>query len=194
VTEPSDETRDQPDSEADEDSVTAELEKFETLPDQAKNDLAQRIALRMVRMERRYHRGPLPDPKTLQGYEDVVPGSAKQIINQANAQTDHRMRLERMAIEANLGNSKRGQWFGFIIAMAVVGVGALAVFTGAGLIGLGLILPGLAALVGVFVYSQRQQQGQLQERRDAFPAAAEPPSALRSAIEQEGEEGADRQE
>jgi len=123
-----------------------------------------------------------------------VKGSAKQILDQARDQTDHRMQLERMAVEAGINNSKRGQWFGFIIAIAVIGAGALAVLTGAGSVGLGLILPGLAALVGVFVYSQRQQQQQLQEGQDAFPTGEEPPSALRRAIKHGREPDAERQE
>jgi uncharacterized membrane protein len=189
VTEPGDEPRERRAPEGDDGQELEASEVLEGIPEEVKDEIVKRV----VRTEASFYRAPVPPPGTLQGYEDVVKGSAKQILDQARDQTDHRMRLESKALDASIENGKRGQWFGFSIAMAVVGVGALAVFTGAGLIGLGLILPGLAALVGVFVYSQRQQQGQLQEGRDAFPAIEEQPSALRS--ETEGrEEDAGRQE
>lgn len=188
MTESGDESRDQRAPEAEDERDLEVSEVAEGIPEEVKNEIVKRV----VRTEASYYRAPVPPPSTLQGYENVVKGSAKQILDQASEQTAHRIRLESKALDASIGNSKRGQWFGFVIALAVVGVGALAVFTGAGLIGLGLILPGLAALVGVFVYSQRQQQEQLQEGRDAFPPIEEHPSALQSAVEGR-EEDIDRQ-
>ena len=180
MTEPDDESRDQRSPEAEDAQDLDVSEVAEGIPEEVKNEIVERV----VRTEASYYRGPVPPPSTLQGYEDVVKGSAKQILDQASEQTAHRIRLESKALDASIGNSKRGQWFGFIIALAVVGVGALAVFTGAGFIGLGLILPGLAALVGVFVYSQRQQQEQLQEGRDALPPTGEYPSSPQSTGEE----------
>ncbi len=142
MTEPGDEPRDRRAPEAEDGQELEASEVVEGIPDEVKDELVKRV----VRTEASFYRAPVPPPDTLQGYENVVKGSAKQILGQARDQTDHRMRLENKAVDAGIENSKRGQWFGFIIAMAVVGVGALAVFTGAGLIGLGLILPGLAAL------------------------------------------------
>ena len=164
-------------------------EVVEGIPEEVKDEIVKRV----VRTEASFYRAPVPPPQTLEGYERIVEGAAKQILDQARDQTNHRMGLENRALDASIANSKRGQWFGFIIALAVVGVGAGAVLTGAGAIGLGLILPGLAALVGVFVYSQRQQQQQLQEGQDAFPSIDEAPSAVRSAIEGSEEGDADKQ-
>ncbi len=191
MTEPEDRSPDHRLPEAEDGQELEPSEVLEGIPEDVKEEIVKRV----VRTEASFYRAPVPPPETLQGYEQIVPDSAKQIMDQAREQTAHRMRLEEKAVDAGIDNSKRGQWFGFIIAMAVVGVGALAVFTGAGLIGLGLILPGLAGLVAVFVYSQRQQQQQLEEGQDAFPATGEPPSSLRSAIEQgRGEDGGGGQE
>ncbi len=190
MTEPGDEPRDQRAPESNDGQELEASEVLEGIPEEVNDEIVKRT----FRAEASFYRAPVPPPGTLQGYEDVVKGSAKQILDQARDQTDHRMRLESKALDASIENSKRGQWFGFIIAIAVVGVGALAVFTGAGLISLGLILPGLAGLVAVFILSQRQQQQQLEEGRDAFQAIEEQPSSLRSAIEQGREEDTDRQE
>ena len=190
MTESGDEPRDQRTPEANDGHELETSEVLEGIPEEVRAEIVRRV----VRTEASFYRAPVPPPDMLQGYENIVPGSAKQILDQASEQTTHRMRLEDKAVDAGIDNSKRGQWFGFVIAMAVVGVGALAVFTGAGLIGVGLILPGLAGLVAVFVYSQRQQQQQLEEGRAAFPAGEDPPSSLRNSIEQGREPDVDRQE
>lgn len=190
MTEPEDRPPDRRPSETEDGQELEPSEVLEGMPEDVKEEIVKQV----VRTEASFYRAPVPPPETLQGYEHIVSGSAKQIMNQAREQTAHRMRLEEKVVDAGIDNSKRGQWFGFIIAMAVVGVGALAVVTGAGLIGLGLILPGLAGLVAVFVYSQRQQQQQIEEGQNAFPAMGEPPSALRNSIEQGREPDADRPE
>ena len=178
MTEPGEDQRHRHDPEDGQDLEHAE-EVVEGIPEEVKDEIVKRV----VRTEASFYRAPVPPPSTLQGYEDIVKGSAKQILDQSRDQTDHRMGLENRALDASISNAKRGQVFGFVIALAVIGVGAIAIFTGAGAVGLGLILPGLAALVGVFVYSQRQQGQQLQEGQDAFPSIDEAPSAVRSAVE-----------
>lgn len=57
----------------------------------------------------RIHSGPLPDPQVLDGYEQLAPGSARQIIQQWERQATHRQKLEN-----------RGQWFALVIALAAM--------------------------------------------------------------------------
>ncbi|MDE0103545.1 MAG: DUF2335 domain-containing protein [Bryobacterales bacterium] len=38
--------------------------------------------------------GPLPPPKTIEGYEAIVPGAAGRIISMADKQLAHRQHLE----------------------------------------------------------------------------------------------------
>ena len=38
------------------------------------------------------HSGPLPDPSSLQKYNDVLPGAAERIIHMAEQQQGHRQR------------------------------------------------------------------------------------------------------
>jgi hypothetical protein len=66
VTESSDETRQAREPQANEDDIASELETFEALPEEAKNDLARRIAVRVVRMEQRFsYQAPVPPPDML---------------------------------------------------------------------------------------------------------------------------------
>lgn len=51
---------------------------------------------RLVRAEAAYfYQGPLPSPEQLQGYEDIVPGSAERIIGRLEGETSHRHGMER---------------------------------------------------------------------------------------------------
>src|SRR5260370_35815622 len=43
--------------------------------------------------------GPFPSPDTLARFEQIVPGSAAQIINMAESQVTHRQYLERTVVE-----------------------------------------------------------------------------------------------
>ncbi len=136
-------------------------------------------------MEAYSYRAPVPPPPMLQGYEDVVHGSAKQIMDDAHGQTVHRQGLENRQLDAAIANSKRGQWFGLIIAVLVVAVGALLILLDKSAQGLVLILPGLAALVGAFIVSEVRKGRELRQRREAFPPEADGPSESRPEIEEE---------
>lgn len=65
--------------------------------------------------------GPLPPPEILKKFEEVVEGSAAQIINQANRQTDHRIDMEKRVIKADIIKSYLGLIFGFIIGLGGIG-------------------------------------------------------------------------
>lgn len=42
------------------------------------------------------HEGPLPHPRILVGYEDIVPGAARDILDMAKKEQGHRHRMELM--------------------------------------------------------------------------------------------------
>lgn len=142
-------------------------EIVEALPEEAKDELARRIV--EMRMEAYSYRAPVPPPPMLRGYEDVVLGSAKQIMDDAHGQTVHRQGLESKQLDAAIANSKRGQWFGLIIAVLVISVGTLLILLDKSAQGLALILPGLAALVSAFIVSEVRKGRELRQSREAFP-------------------------
>lgn len=43
-------------------------------------------------------RGPMPPPDMLRGYEDIVPGSAKQIIGMAMREQEHRHSMDQKSL------------------------------------------------------------------------------------------------
>lgn len=119
-----------------------------------------------------HYRGPIPHPRILRQIDEVVPGAARQIIDDAHGQTNHRQELERQYLDAGIANSKRGQWFGFVVAMTVV-LGSMGLIAlGYSVWGFSLALFGLSALVGVFVYTQRREGQELREASQAFQGQA----------------------
>jgi uncharacterized membrane protein len=110
------------------------------------------------------HRGPLPSPDSLRQYEQIVPGLAERIVKMAENQSSHRMDLEQKVVNDQLGESKRGQYFGFAIAViCLVATLYLALQnhdTVAGILG-GTTIVGL---VTVFVLGKREQKENLSNK------------------------------
>lgn len=118
--------------------------------------------------------GPIPHPNILRQIDEIVPGASREIINNAHGQSAHRQDMERKYLGANIANSRRGQWFGFIIAMTVV-LGSMGLIAlGYSVWGFSLALFGLSALVGVFVYTQRREGQELKQASQVFQNQASP--------------------
>lgn len=101
--------------------------------------------------------GPIPHPELLKRYEQVKPGFAERIVKMAERQLDHRIECENKVVNGSVSESRRGQWFGLIVAVLF-----LIAATALGLTGhdwLGGVLGGgtLVALVTVFVQTQHNK-------------------------------------
>ena len=90
------------------------------------------------------HSGPLPDPQTLRDYDDLIPGSAAEIIKMASDQASHRREMERASLESDSAARTRqievenariqgaimtdrlGMFFGWAIAASSVAAGVYA--------------------------------------------------------------------
>lgn len=141
-------------------------------PQETESDADRReLDQRSLTIERRteileaYYSGPLPPPSLLRDYDEIVPGSADRIITLAEKQSNHRRELEAARIHADIGMSKTGMWLGFVLALVFI-VGAFV------LIALGHTLEGfaaaavpIAAIVGSYLFTRRDKQQQLEERR-----------------------------
>lgn len=53
------------------------------------------------------HQGPLPDPDTLNRYEQMMPGSAERIFRIAEKEQEHRHTLERMSLEGEIDHQAK---------------------------------------------------------------------------------------
>jgi len=126
-----------------------------------------------VRIQSPAFSGPLPPPEALERYNQTLPGLAECIIVMAESQHSHRLELEEHVIHSNVSAQKLGTVLGFVVAMTTVIGGIWLVHGGKSGEGLAAILTALASLVGVFVYSKREQQKDLARKTEAITLAAE---------------------
>jgi uncharacterized membrane protein len=111
--------------------------------------------------------GPFPPPEILQGFEDVVPGAAREILNMTLSQSRHRQECEKLVITHQQTQSRRGQIFGFILVILAVGTAAYLGKTGhdavAGVIG-GSTVIGVAS---IFALGRTFQKKNLDDKKDS---------------------------
>lgn len=116
--------------------------------------------------------GPTPPPEVLQGYEQLVPGSAARLLQQAERQTDHRINLERMVTTSDVRRSWAGLICGFVLCSSCIGGGILCVLQGHDVAGAGIATAAVVGLAGAFIYgtasrkSERQQKTALMVGKD----------------------------
>ncbi|VFU09864.1 DUF2335 domain-containing protein [Methylocella tundrae] len=95
--------------------------------------------------------GPIPSPRTLQQFDDILPGSAERIFAQFEAEAAHRRRCEAEELRFRERESHVGQFLAGIFAVGAFGVTAFALHVGAysvaGLVGTTTVLTGVAAFL-----------------------------------------------
>lgn len=93
--------------------------------------------------------GPLPPPGMYREYEEVLPGSANRLMELTEDQQKHRHKWESDALDASISDSKRGQWFGFILSILAIVAAIILALMGRSVVG------GLLALVSVSGIAER---------------------------------------
>ena len=104
------------------------------------------------------YRGPLPPPNILEHYNAIYPDSAKIIIDNFIAQSEHRRSLEKTLINAGSRDSLLGIISAFIIGMTTVIGSVICILQNKEHVGLSLGIVGLSSLVGTFIYGTRQRR------------------------------------
>ncbi len=108
--------------------------------------------------------GPLPHPKILAGYDQIVPGAAEKIIDTFVEQAHHRMYLEKTVIE---GDSRRANWgvaAATIITLLFLAASYNLIINGHELAGSILGISNLAILAGVFIYGTNSRKNERLEK------------------------------
>ena len=94
--------------------------------------------------------GPLPSPRSLREFEDIVPGSADRLITMVEKQGNHRMEIEKRVVD---GESRRA-WVDLVArhAITLVGIVASILLIVFGYTPAGVILTGLTTLFAVISF------------------------------------------
>jgi len=117
-----------------------------------------------VRAETEISKGPLPPPQILREYDNIIENGAERIMAMAEKEQAARLKERELNGESNrkladrkLDYFKRGQWMGFSLALIVLlsaGFFAYLQFITLATI---LLATTLVALVGLFVYTTKNQ-------------------------------------
>jgi uncharacterized membrane protein len=109
--------------------------------------------------------GPLPPPELLRGYEQICPGGADRIIKMAEVEGDHRRRMEKTALDAQIESMRRGysearlgQIFAFAIATIFLAGGSYVAVQGQPLTGSLFGSVGLVGIVSAFIWGRAKEQ------------------------------------
>lgn len=95
--------------------------------------------------------GPLPDPATLRGYDDVVADGAERIVARWEEESKHRHKIESRESRSEAFQRYAGPVFAFIIVLTALYLGYDLVRGGHGAIGIATILTALAGIVSIFI-------------------------------------------
>ncbi len=134
---------------------------FEGIPKQKKQQIIQGIVVSM----RKTHIGPLPDPETLSEYSEIIPNGAERIMQMAEKQLDHRMKMENKVIGGQMLQSNIGQFLAFLIGIAALVASTYCIVNGYEWSGSLLGIGGLTGLVTAFIKGRSQQESNLKEKR-----------------------------
>jgi uncharacterized membrane protein len=91
------------------------------------------VAQQVIHQQTFQHSGPLPDPSSLDRYNQIVPNAAERIIKMAELNADHLRNIEVLALTAQVDEAKRrhsevrtGQIFGLVSVISAFLVAAYA--------------------------------------------------------------------
>lgn len=120
------------------------------------NDIVEQVVISKTEITS----GPLPHPDLIEKYNNVIDNGAERIMRMAELQQENRFAERKEIRETNreialskLDYFKRGQIMGFILAIALLGLATLFVFTGHEKIAYVVMSVGAVSLVGLFIQS-----------------------------------------
>jgi uncharacterized membrane protein len=106
---------------------------------------------------------PLPPPRVLAGYNDVVPGSAERIIALTESQVRHRQELERDMVLSGNKIERRGQVIGASLAVLALVLGFVLILLDHSGYGFAVIVTAAVGFLGAAALDRVRQKRALQE-------------------------------
>ena len=123
------------------------------------------LVIKETRHIRSVRSAPLPEPSELAAYNAIIPNAADRIMRMAEAQSAHRIEIEKTVIGGQKNQAFRGQLFGLLIGLGGLALATYAAVNGhdwfGGAIGSGT----LVSLVYAFVQSKEKQSEDLNEKK-----------------------------
>jgi uncharacterized membrane protein len=115
---------------------------------------------------------PLPLPSELAAYNEIIPQGADRIMKMAEAQSAHRIEIEKNVVFGQQGQESRGQYLAFIIALVGLVCGAYTAVSGQPVAGAAIAGVPLVGIVSAFLYSKHRDTAELEEKKEQMDAVA----------------------
>jgi uncharacterized membrane protein len=142
----------------------------EKAPDVLKGIPQEKIeALARITIERHefsMRSSPLPDPAELAAYNQIIPAGADRILKMAEAQSSHRIDIEKRVVRSQQTQGFCGQLFGLIIGVFGIGSATFAAIRGQPWFGSIIGGATLVSLVSAFLYSRHAQKKDLDKKSE----------------------------
>lgn len=107
--------------------------------------------------------GPLPDPISFASYEKTTPGAGERILAMAEKEQTHRHQTESRTVDAQIEDMRKehienrcSQWFAFLVALAMLCIGAFLVHEGHPVYGTIVSGATIAGVVTAFLQGKRE--------------------------------------
>lgn len=110
------------------------------------------------------HQGPLPDPKTLKRYNDIIENGAERIMVMAEKQQVHRMGIEKRVINSETFQSLLGQIFAFVLAIVFAIFGYSLVIKEFVEAGIAVFTVDIVGLASVFIIGKSKKDKDLKNK------------------------------
>lgn len=141
-------------------SATTDIESTDCRNDDAQGEYADRhdngTGGKLLRHRRaESHSGPIPHPVILQGYEQIVAGSADRILRMAEQESTHIQRMDAGYLNTVL----RGQIFGLVSVLCCFSLAAFALYLGHPGVAGTVASTTVVGLVTVFVTNRLADRG-----------------------------------
>lgn len=159
-------------------------ELLETIPEEKREELIQQISEYSLHVEHVFS-GPLPPPKMIKEYQQVVPGSGEIIFDSFVQQQKHRIEMEKQSqqmkkqsqqntaekekylLTAFIQRERLGMWLGFVLALVMLTGSFAVILSGFSTVGLISIFGSVISIAGAFAYNRYSSHKEREEREDS---------------------------
>lgn len=145
------------------DKIQAEEPEFIQNNPQTEQIAEKIFSFCMLSAKEEHHSGPLPSPRTLKKYNEIIPDGAERIMKVFEDESCHRRKMEDRVIKSQTNQSLSGQILGFFIATISIIVGTYLVIQGHDAAGITIFSLDIVGLAAVFVIGKKTQQKSLEE-------------------------------
>lgn len=153
-------------------NALTEVEQEEEVPDLSVllrspegRQVVQQLVMTAVSVSEERHSGPIPAPRQMREYDEIVPGSAERILQMAERQQNHRHQQERemttlrgRVFEHVERREIRGQTIAAGMSIFIGIIGAWLISIGHPNLGTTLIIGTMVSIAGVFISSRAEKK------------------------------------